>query len=121
MRRHTGPMIVGALHVLGVGCGEAPAPSAPEANYFAASSGARVIGSSRLGSPERMIDGSEAEGTGSSFGESGTVGSVVSVDVEAAQTRVGATPPLGGQRLRRRSLWPPGPHESHRLAALCAL
>lgn len=69
-----------------VGCGEAPASEAPVANAFAASNGGRVLAASRMGSPEKLIDGSESEGSGTSFGEADRVGATVSVDVETART-----------------------------------
>ena len=56
------------------------------ANYFAAANGGRVIAASRLGSPEKLIDGSEAESSGTSFGEADRVGATVSVDVETPRT-----------------------------------
>jgi hypothetical protein len=68
-----------------VGCGEAPTVAAPIANYFASSNGGRVVASSRLGSPEKLIDGSESETSGTSFGEASRVGATVSVDVETAR------------------------------------
>lgn len=69
-----------------VGCGEAPAADAPTVNYFASSNGGRVVASSRLGSPEKLIDGSESEASGSSFGEASRVGATVSADVETTVT-----------------------------------